>query len=115
MGHQIYSGNYGFVEPYPQRWQFEERLNIAFDLDTSKEDGSQSKLEVCWGPNPPTDTDIFFLQHQRERLEAFAVNLDSRPEDIPAFEWYHINTFLSRCDECNFARHFIRLESQSQF
>jgi hypothetical protein len=66
--------------------------NIAFDLDT-KEDGDQSKLEVSWGPDPPTDIDIIFLEDRRERLEAFAVNLESRPEDIPAFEWYHINSF----------------------
>jgi hypothetical protein len=84
--------DYGFVEPYPQRWLFDAMPNIAFDLDT-KENGDQSELEVSWGPDPPTDIDIIFLENQLERLEAFAVNLESRPEDVPAFEWYHINAF----------------------
>jgi hypothetical protein len=74
--------NFGFVEPMPQRWVFENYLVddelVIFDLDDAKADtGQEGELEVRWRDDwsrPNQDTLLFFRK-ELERLDKISANL----------------------------------------
>mmetsp|Transcript_27066 Transcript_27066/g.33194 ORF Transcript_27066/g.33194 Transcript_27066/m.33194 type:complete len:443 (-) Transcript_27066:160-1488(-) len=58
--------DYGFVEPFPQRY-YDEDLRLKFDIDQIDEENG-TKLTVKWGA-PPSEAGAVFLREQLQRLE----------------------------------------------
>eukprot|EP00978_Attheya_sp_CCMP212_P003072 scaffold6251_cov52-Attheya_sp.AAC.10 len=74
--------NFGFVEPMPQRWIFENALVddelVIFDLDYAKSDtGQEGELEVRWRDDwsRPNQGTLLFFREELERLDKISANL----------------------------------------
>eukprot|EP00978_Attheya_sp_CCMP212_P009976 scaffold23904_cov62-Attheya_sp.AAC.3 len=72
---------FGFVEPMPQRWIFENDLvdnkMVVFDLDYAKSDTEQDEgeLEVRWRDDRPNQDTLLFFREELERLDQVSANL----------------------------------------
>jgi len=89
--------DYGFVEDFPQRWNFED-LEFMIDLSESEEDG---EIEVVWasGEKPKTEEDKEGKKRSimreirrlvKKRGELWKSNLKDGKSTIPDKEWSDI-------------------------
>lgn len=99
--------DYGFVEMYPQRWDFVKQ-GIAFTLDyhydensgepflpSLSDGGDDVPLQLIWHAKPPI-VKLEFFRQQMARLQEYKENqlsLDAQPEHIPQQEWETIQDF----------------------
>lgn len=83
--------DYGFVEPFPQRWIFPKPHNIEFDLDEEydEDDKPTGKIKLTWinDRKEPSKTSIKWFKSQYKRVKEFGDNLGDRPKDVPVNEW----------------------------
>jgi hypothetical protein len=92
IGTQELFRDYGFVEPYPQRWHFG-----AHGVDFAIREGQDKQLELVWltGRTPDDDAVYFFKQEFRQ-FSIFLDNISSwQTFDVPAKELKLIREFLS--------------------
>mmetsp|Transcript_5984 Transcript_5984/g.16793 ORF Transcript_5984/g.16793 Transcript_5984/m.16793 type:complete len:441 (+) Transcript_5984:206-1528(+) len=88
--------DYGFVEMYPQRWNFKEQgvsftLDYKYDKTTGKPVKGDKELQLKWSRKPAT-VKVQFFEQQVKRLETFKEqhkldDLNAKPEEMPQHEW----------------------------
>lgn len=84
--------DYGFVEPYPQRWHF-----ATHGIDFAIHEGQDKQLELVWlSGSTPDDDAVYFFQHEVHHFKMFLNEISSwRKSDVPADELKLIREFLS--------------------
>jgi hypothetical protein len=83
--------DFGFVEPYPQRWTFHEP-EIWFEIH--EEDGELEADFDTWKPNKER---VEFLEEMLERLENVADHVLTQKDQVPQHEWNVIWLFHQAC------------------
>jgi hypothetical protein len=82
--------DFGFIERYPQRWIFDRKKSLSFELD---QDESGAFL-VKWLDDEPSDYAMEQLENMLEYLEEFtAEKLTTRNETVPDREWAAIKEY----------------------
>ncbi|KAL7579488.1 hypothetical protein ACA910_007868 [Epithemia clementina (nom. ined.)] len=84
--------DYGFVEPYPQKFVFGEQ-GIAFTIDKANDDDDE--LELTWLSDDDLDDEtIAFFEHQLERVsDVYARYMKFRNEEVPPHELQILREF----------------------
>eukprot|EP00980_Cylindrotheca_fusiformis_P000521 scaffold130_cov89-Cylindrotheca_fusiformis.AAC.2 len=87
--------DFGFVEPYPQRWFYSEHaLDFSIrEVEGQDATGAEESLELVWlSDSHPDDDAIYTMERQLEELEIIKAELEEWPTSL---ETKTLHDFLS--------------------
>eukprot|EP00978_Attheya_sp_CCMP212_P007620 scaffold17663_cov54-Attheya_sp.AAC.3 len=83
--------DFGFVEPYPQRWTF-RKPDIWFEIH--EKDG---ELEAYFDKWKPDEESVKYLEEMLEQLEDLTAHVLKKKDQVPEHEWNMIWLFHQAC------------------
>jgi len=77
--------NYGFVEPYPRRWNFElpDGTELFFRLDQHSDKDDNDNLQLTWLPDKPGLAHLNWLRSHHKRLQNMNETISQRAKELP--------------------------------